>query len=663
MPRRKRWSVATCTGVAREAVEASPSCPASFCPQHQAVREYIRHPGAVVVVAILDNGELVFERQFRYPLDRVILELPAGKIDPGESILDTGKRELREETGYQAGEWTYLGVMHPCVGYSDERIEMFLARRLERLLVAPNYVNYHLEHHLVMTVPHYHLPRMHRMLRERGVLGEQRVVDALAALGSPNENGSITRTNDARAFLAKVDWHATADNLLTLRYNYTWSEQKNGTFDVDSWGRSANAMEKNSSHAVTGTLISTLAPSWYNEFRFQLAREDRPRPYDGPLINGTNRPFPDTAFDFERGYRFGMPFFIPVDYDDTRLQLNDNVSLVRGGHLVKAGVEYNRTNISQIFRGFANGRYIFGSTDGFLNFVDNPSYVECSDGSSSQSGTCPAGTDIVGPVLLYLQQAGVGGRTAEEAGTQSIKVHETAVFLQDTWQAHKRVRFDYGLRWEAQIQPDPITPPDEVFYAGFIGQTRDGQKFPSNGNIPSDYRMWQPRLAVTVDAFGDSSTVIRGTGGLYYSRVPGLVLASSRSTNGSIGQTLFRNSALTNVLGPVPAYTELIPQSETGDPFRPDVFVFDKDFRNPRTTAFSLSVERMLSSGLSTDITFNYAETDFLTRFANRNDVLLGSPWGMGLGTDGTNGINSLTVVESTARSKYWGVTLSLIHI
>lgn len=489
---------------------------------------------------------------------------------------------------------------------------------------------------------------------------EQRVVDALAALGSPDENGSITRTNDARAFLAKVDWHATADNLLTLRYNYTWSEQENGTFDVDSWGRSANAEEQNSSNAVTGTLISTLAPSLYNEFRFQLAREDRPRAYDGPRLDGTNRPLPDTAFDFERGYRFGMPFFIPVDYHDTRLQLNDNVSLVRGGHLIKAGVEYNRTNISQVFRGFANGRYIFSSTDGFLNFVNNPSYVECSDGSSSQLGTCSAGTEIVGPVLTYLQQAGVGGRTAEEAGTQSIKVHETAVFLQDTWQAHRRVRFDYGLRWEAQIQPDPITPPDEVFYAGFIGQTQDGQKFPSDGTIPSDYRMWQPRLAVTVDAFGDSSTVLRGTGGLYYSRVPGLVLASSRSTNGSIGQTLFRSSALTDVLGPVPAYNELIPESETGDPFRPDVFVFDKDFRNPRTTAFSLAVERKLSSSLSTDITFNYAKTDFLTRFANRNDPLLGSPWGTGLGTDGTNGVNALTVVESSARSKYWGVTLGL---
>ena len=489
---------------------------------------------------------------------------------------------------------------------------------------------------------------------------EQRVVDALAALGSPDENGSITRTDDARAFLAKVDWHINTDHLLTLRYNYTWSEQKNGTFDVDSWGRSANANEKDSSHAVTGTLLSTLTPSLYNEFRFQLAREERPRSYDGPLLEGQNRPLPDTAFDFDRSYRFGMPFFIPVDYDDTRLQLNDNVSLVRGRHLFKAGVEYNRTNISQTFRGFANGRYIFDSTDGFLNFVRNPGYVECSDGSSSESGGCPAGTNIVGPVLTYLQQTGVGGRTAEEAGTQSILVHEAAVFLQDTWQVHPRVRIDYGLRWEAQIEPDPITPPGKVFFAGFIGQTRDGKEFPSDGTIPSDYSMLQPRLAVAVDTLGDGTTVVRGTGGIYYSRIPGLALASSRSTNGSIGQTLFRSSALTNVLGPVPAYTTLIPESDTGDPDHPDVFVFDKNFRNPRTTAFSLSVERLLEQDLSASMTFNYAKTDFLTRFANRNDPLLGSPWSTGLGANGTNGINTLTVVESTARSKYWGVTLGL---
>lgn len=96
----------------------------------ESIREYIVHPGAVVVLAFLEDGNLLFERQFRYPLRRVFLELPAGKIDPGEAIIDTARRELLEETGYTASEWEYLGVMHPCIGYSDERIEIFSARGL-----------------------------------------------------------------------------------------------------------------------------------------------------------------------------------------------------------------------------------------------------------------------------------------------------------------------------------------------------------------------------------------------------------------------------------------------------------------------------------------------------------------------------------------------------
>ena len=96
----------------------------------EAIREYIRHPGAVVILAFLPNGNLIFERQFRYPLRRVFLELPAGKIDPGEALIDAAKREFREETGYCAEAWSHLGVMHPCIGYSDECIEIFEAKSL-----------------------------------------------------------------------------------------------------------------------------------------------------------------------------------------------------------------------------------------------------------------------------------------------------------------------------------------------------------------------------------------------------------------------------------------------------------------------------------------------------------------------------------------------------
>lgn len=99
----------------------------------ESIREYIVHPGAVVVLALLDNGRLLFERQFRYPLRRVFLELPAGKIDPGEDILETARRELLEETGHAAGSWEHFGVMHPCIGYSDERIEIFLAQGVRQV--------------------------------------------------------------------------------------------------------------------------------------------------------------------------------------------------------------------------------------------------------------------------------------------------------------------------------------------------------------------------------------------------------------------------------------------------------------------------------------------------------------------------------------------------
>lgn len=96
----------------------------------EAVREHILHPGAVMIIPLLDNGDLVMERQFRYPLRRVFIELPAGKIDAGEDPLATAQRELLEETGYTAAEWRRLGCIHPVISYSNEQIDIYLARGL-----------------------------------------------------------------------------------------------------------------------------------------------------------------------------------------------------------------------------------------------------------------------------------------------------------------------------------------------------------------------------------------------------------------------------------------------------------------------------------------------------------------------------------------------------
>ena len=93
-------------------------------------REYIVHPGAAVMIALFDNGDVLLERQHRYPLRRDFIELPAGKFDPGETELACAQRELIEETGYAAAEWRELPTFYPCIGYSDERLVYFLARGL-----------------------------------------------------------------------------------------------------------------------------------------------------------------------------------------------------------------------------------------------------------------------------------------------------------------------------------------------------------------------------------------------------------------------------------------------------------------------------------------------------------------------------------------------------
>jgi len=292
-----------------------------------------------------------------------------------------------------------------------------------------------------------------------------------------------------------------------------------------------------------------------------------------------------------------------------------------------------------------------------MNHVNiGPKFVECSDGTTNNAGVCPSGTSITGPLLLFLQFAGVGGKSVKDAGTQTIIQKEPAFFAQDKWQIRRNLTLSFGLRWEGQIEPGPITDPSQVFFAPFIGKPG----FPSDGKIPSDLKQWQPRLGLTWDPAGHGKTVIRLSAGIFNARTPGLELASSRSTNGSVGQSIYRDSSFNGFGLTPPAYDTLIPDAGSSTPNHPQVFVFDKNYRNPRTYTWSATFEQALTPTLKFYTAFNYAKGVHITRFVNRNDAVFGSPWSTGLGADGSNGTGDLTVVESSAKSLFRGWTVGM---
>ena len=442
---------------------------------------------------------------------------------------------------------------------------------------------------------------------------------------SPNEQGTIERTNNAKALLAKIDWNINANNILTVRNNFNDAEQVNGTFDVPTWARSANGRETDRNDAIIVQLVSTLSQNKLNEFRFQYAREARPRFYDGPNL-------PDTTigtFAGDISYRFGQPFFLPTKQVDNRYQVTDNFSLLEGAHTFKFGFDLNRTKASQTFIGFARGRYIFAAPtidqaiQGFTDYIDGKSTAGLS---------------------FYLQFAPLGGRTVEQAGQQSIIQFEPAFYAQDFWRIRKNLTVSYGLRWEGQFEPDALTPIKLTRYGQFVNDSR----FPSNGSIPDFTDGFQPRFGLAYDPFNDGKTVIRVSSGIFYARIPGLELAGPRNTDGVISGNI----------GGFPSYPNIV--STVGfTPSNPGVRVFDKNFKNPRTVQFGVSVERELFRNLSASIGFDYSHSTRLTRFIDRNDPLLYGGVQPFAKADGS-GIGELATTDSSAKSLYRALVLGL---
>ena len=437
-----------------------------------------------------------------------------------------------------------------------------------------------------------------------------------------DEGQPVQHSINNNATLAKVDFSLSPRNNLSASYNFDYSKNTNQTFDVATYGSSANGIEGPSKINVLNlNLFSTVTANKLNEFHATYSRENRPRSAVASSVPA------DTAMGFATTFRFGNPFFLEPNVDELvkRFQVKDNFSIVAGRHTVKTGAEWIHTNNAQVFRGFFEGRYIFDSVPGFLRYASpgapggfGPFTVGCSNGAYvTAPAACPGNsTPTGGPLLFYLQSTSPDGIARDAAGASDINNEELALFVQDRWQAGHGLTVDYGLRWDGQMMPSTVDPKTTA-YASFLNDPR----FPSDGTIHNQWNQLQPRGGFAWDVAEDGKSVVRGSAGIYYARQNMLSQVGSVTTNGIQQKSDFRNTAFT-AFADMPVWPNLLAPSAVPAgtfPLFTGVRVFDRDYRNPRVYSVNVGFDRELASSVAAYVDVTVAKGVHLTRFLNYN--------------------------------------------
>jgi hypothetical protein len=463
------------------------------------------------------------------------------------------------------------------------------------------------------------------------------------------------------ALLTKLDWNLSANNKLGLSYNFDHSKNENQTFDVATYGTGANGTEGPSKiNLFNLNLFSSLSATKLNEAHFTYSRESRPR-------SATQSAIPaDTAMGFVDTFRFGNPFFLEPNVDELiwRTQIKDNFSIVSGKHTYKFGGEWLHTLNDQVFRGFFTGRYIFDSVTGFLRYASpaasggfGPNTIGCSNGSFvTFPASCPAGTTATGGPLLFFLQDGIpsGLPDVPPPGASKIDNDDFALFAQDKWQISPNFTLSYGLRWEAQIFPNPVIDPSKTAYGPFLNDPR----FPSDGTLPDQKKEFQPRVGFAWDFRGNAKSVLRASWGIYNARQNMLSQVGSITTNGAQQRTVFASSGIIQFGVPTPTWPGLAPVPNVPAGTFPDgtgVRVFSKDYANPRIYTTNVAFEQEIAPNWAVYLDFTHAKGVHLTRFLNFNRKLdsSGNPiFGPKLG--------EVQVTASPGKSLYRGLTVGL---
>ncbi|HEV7745933.1 MAG TPA: TonB-dependent receptor [Pyrinomonadaceae bacterium] len=450
------------------------------------------------------------------------------------------------------------------------------------------------------------------------------LINFIQATRGQNEGLPVSHPIRNYALLGKADFNLSRAHQLAISYNFDYSKNTNQTFDVATYGTSANGIEGPSKiNNVNFNLFSSISATMLNEAHFSYSRELRPRSAIPSNI------LADTGVGFAPSFRFGNPFFMQPNVDELlwRTHAKDNFSIISGNHTVKFGGEWVRTLNDQVFRGFFTGRYLFDSASGFLRYASpaapggfGPNAFRCSDGSWITAPTpCPMGTtNVGGPLLLYLQNGiATGLPGVPPPGKSTAKNDDLGFFVQDKWLVRPDITLSLGLRWEAQIFPKVLVPPSQTAYASLLSNPN----FPSDGTLHSPKKEVQPRVGLAWDIGGKGKSVFRASYGIFYGRQNMLSQVGSITDNGVQQYGIACASSFGCSNGAArPTWPNIVPVAPGGG-IQPgsSIRVFSKDYANPRIYTTNIQFEHEVATDFTVYFDFTHSKGVHLTRFINLN--------------------------------------------
>ena len=358
-------------------------------------------------------------------------------------------------------------------------------------------------------------------LRQAGVLSGAQATGITEALNfSLGTEGPYKQTNDAKVFLIRTDFNLGQKAQLNIRYNHSVNAALNAVTAGTSLtpttnsALSNNGTEGDNSNSLVGQLTSFLSPTTINEFRGQYSKENRPRLANelSPLIQAVYG-------------NFGTVNFLPTTESDYRVQFGDNLTMIRGSHTWKVGGEYNFVKASQVFAFRQFGQFSFSGLGTDAASVISVLRVLSVGGNSTTAnanGTV-SGAGVVDPVHRFDDNRVRYARNIGN-GLLTLSSPQYAAYGQDSWRVRSNLTINFGLRWEAQMMPEPDTSNTVATNAVVNATLPLGNVDPRV--IPNQTNQWAPRGGFAWDPGKNGKSVIRGYAGIYYAATPVLTLAA-----------------------------------------------------------------------------------------------------------------------------------------